>query len=165
MKRMIVWIVCAGFLAGLLLVASALTGDRSGSLRKVYARGDEDRKHAGCTNATLNGTYGFQRMGHTLQGELSAVGIVTFDGQGNGVAAQTISRSGIFNSVTNQLGTYTINSDCTGTETDPNGNVFAHLVIVHGGSEVLGMSLTPGNNVAIHFERLVDPPGHVHVED
>jgi hypothetical protein len=117
-----------------------------------------------CTNATVKGAYGFQRNGTTSHGPLTAVGIAVFDGQGNVVAQQTISRSGIFEDVTDQVATYNINPDCTGTLTDPtSGNVFAKLVVDHNGSEILGMSLTPGNNVAIHYERIIDLLGSVPV--
>jgi hypothetical protein len=110
-----------------------------------------------CTNATVKGTYGFQREGRTSNGPLTAVGIAVFDGQGSSVAQQTISRAGTFEEVTNQTATYNINPDCTGTATDPeSGVVFVKLVVVHNGSEILGMSLTPGNNVAAHFERVRD---------
>jgi hypothetical protein len=109
-----------------------------------------------CTNATLKGTYGFQRNGQTSQGPLTAVGLATFDGRGNAVAQQTVSRSGTFNSGTNQVFKYEINPDCTGTQTDAVLGVIAQLVVVHNGAEVLGMSMTPGNNVAIHLEQISD---------
>jgi hypothetical protein len=90
-----------------------------------------------CTNATVKGTYGFQREGRTSNGPLTAVGIAMFDGQGNSVAQQTISRAGTFEDVTNQIATYNINPDCTGTATDPeSGLVFVKLVVVHNGSEI-----------------------------
>jgi hypothetical protein len=118
------------------------------------------RAAAACTNATLAGSYGFQRMGQTSQGQLTALGIATFDGLGTGAADQTISRNGVF-SESQLSGPYNVNPDCTGALT-VNGAAFAHLVVVHGGSEVLGMSLTLGNNVAIHYERLVGGPPHGH---
>ncbi len=108
-----------------------------------------------CTNATIKGTYGFQRNGTTTSGPLTAVGLVVIDGAGNSVAQQTISRSGTFSNVTNQLGPYTVNADCTGTFNDPTtGAPFAQFVIVSNGGEILGMSLTAGNNVAIHYTRI-----------
>jgi hypothetical protein len=124
------------------------------------ARAQDEHATPVCNNAILRGTYGFQRNGTTSQGPLTATGIGQFDGMGTAVAQQTISRSGKFTVVTDQVGLYTINPDCTGTVTDQNGNVFASLVVVHNGAEVLGMSMTAGNNVAIHYERIVDPPGN-----
>jgi hypothetical protein len=118
----------------------------------------------GCTDATIKGTYGFQRNGTTTQGPVTAVGIIEFDGQGNSVAQQTISRAGTISgfpidSAPVQQPTYIINPDCTGAQIDPSGNTVASLVVVHGGAEILGMSLLAGNNVAVHFERITDPPG------
>jgi len=110
-----------------------------------------------CTLATFTGTYGFQRNGHVSAGDLLALGILSSDGKGNATATQTIDRNGVF-SVATFPATYTIDADCMGTQVDTNGNVFAAFVMVHGGSEVLGISQTPGNNVVIHFERLADPP-------
>ena len=109
-----------------------------------------------CSNAMLVGDYGFQRNGQTGPGlSLLALGTITFDGKGNSVAAQTLDRSGTVSSVANQIGTYLINPDCTGTQTDPaTGKVFGQLVVVHGGDELLGMSTTAGNNVVIHYEKV-----------
>jgi hypothetical protein len=126
--------------------------------RVVDGPGAREAPQAGCTNAILTGSYGFQRMGQTNQGQLTSLGMTTFDGQGTDSGGQTTSRNGVFSVVQFPRQPYMVNPDCTGALI-LNGAAFAHLVIVHGGSEVLGMSLTPGNNVAIHFERVVDRPG------
>jgi len=108
----------------------------------------------GCTTAALKGTYGMQRNGQMKPGSsLTAVGIATFDGRGNLVEQQTMSVNGTFSSVTNQA-TYDVAADCTGTETDLNGVAVARLTMVHGGNEVLGMSLVPSSNVAMHYEKI-----------
>jgi len=135
---------------------SLTPGDNvSSHYERVVDRPDD----AGCTNASLTGTYGFQRMGQNPQGPVTALGIGTFDGQGSDVASQTTSRSGVFSDQQPFVSFYTVNPDCTGTAI-LNGSAFAYFVIVHGGSEVLGMALNPGLNVAVHYERLVDRPGH-----
>jgi hypothetical protein len=109
---------------------------------------------AGCTTAALKGTYGVQRNGQTKPGSsLSAVGVATFDGQGNLVEQQTMSVNGTFSSATTQA-TYEVDADCTGTETDLSGVAVARLTMVHGGDEVLGMSLVPSSNVALHYEKI-----------
>ncbi len=138
---------------------SLIPGDNVAShYERVADRsGTREAPEAGCTNAILTGTYGFQRMGQTNQGQLTSLGMTTFDGQGTDIGGQTTSRNGVFSVVQFPREPYTVNPDCTGALI-LNGTIFAHLVIVHGGSEVLGMSLTPGNNVAIHFERVVDRP-------
>ena len=108
-----------------------------------------------CNNATLNGNYGFQRNGQTGPGApLLSIGTITFDGNGNAVATQMAERSGVIGPLNTFVTRYSVNADCTGTQTDPpTGNVFGQIVVVHGGDEVLGMSMTPGNNVVIHYER------------
>ena len=110
---------------------------------------------SGCTNASLNGQYGFQRNGQTGAGApLLALGIAIFDGNGHGRAQQTIDRSGVIGPTgAFQEGMYALNPDCTGTLSDVAGNPMSPLVVVHGGDEALGMSLTTGNNVVIHYER------------
>lgn len=109
-----------------------------------------------CSNASLTGDYGFQRNGQTGPGaSLVALGTITFDGKGNQFVQQTINRSGTITTVANLVGTYDINPDCTGTQTDPGtGKIISHIVIVHGGDEVLGISTTTGNNIVIHYERI-----------
>lgn len=157
MKRIAVWIAYTGLLAALLVALSDLAGHLSGAPERGYAQGNDP--NAGCTNSTLMGDYGDQRNGHTSTGELTTVGIVKFDGQGNAVIHETISKNGVFSTV-DKLGGYAINSDCTGTLLDLSGNVVGQLVLVHNGAEVLSLSMSPGNNVAAHFERVVDPPGN-----
>lgn len=132
------------------------------AIKQANARPADEHRSFSCTNATVQGAYGFQRNGTTTKGPVTAVGIAEFDGQGNGTAKQEISRFGVFtppNPVA-APSTYTINPDCTGALYDLSGSQFAYLVVDHNGSEILGMSLTPGLNVAIHFERINDLPGN-----
>src|SRR5678816_2616507 len=84
----------------------------------------------GCSNATLTGSYGFKQDGFGKHGfgstrnsnsggpaiPFATVGVVTFDGAGN--ASFTLTQ--VFNSEDGAPfeaipGTYTLNSDCTGT--------------------------------------------------
>ncbi len=69
-------------LVGLLLVMSPSRGHKSTVLPRVHAQ-------EGCSVATLNGTYGFYRTGTVPAGPLAAVGIATYDGNGNSTARQT----------------------------------------------------------------------------
>lgn len=143
---------------GLVLVGSISTSRPI--IRDAKAQSADAPTSSVCTNATVQGSYGFQRNGTTSKGALTAVGLGEFDGQGNATGQQEISRSGVFSFLPAIAGTYTINPDCTGTLFDPTGNPFAYLVVTHNGSEILGMSLTAGNNVAIHYERINDLPGN-----
>lgn len=158
MKRTFLWSCTTGALAVLFVVVAPSHGARPERIARTRTQGPPADNT--CSEKTLNGSYGFQRNGSTNPGgALTALGIITFDGQGNTSGSQTISRNGVFG-VQQLMPTYTVNADCTGNLIDTTGTVIGNLVIVHGGSEVLGMSLTPGNNVAIHFERVFDPPGN-----
>lgn len=109
-----------------------------------------------CSTAALRGSYGVQRNGTTGPGShWTSVGVAAFDGKGNVLTSQAISMNGTFSSVTNQVGGYVINSDCTGTESDASGTIVGTLVMVHGADEVLGISLVPGNSMTVHYERIV----------
>src|SRR5437868_12448615 len=108
-----------------------------------------------CSSASLMGAYGSQRNGQTAPGaSFTAVGLITFDGQGNSVAKQNASANGVFSSIANQPGKYLVNADCTGTEPDPTGAVISKFVVVHGGDEVLGLSTVPGSTLSYHYERI-----------
>jgi hypothetical protein len=76
-------------------------------------------------------------------------GLVTFDGNGNLSASETVSIGGLITSV-NVPGTYTVNSDCTGTFiTTPNAQL--NLVILHKGREIQAVNTVPGNVILDNF--------------
>lgn len=79
---------------------------------KVHAG---DRRDRVCSEKSLRGSYGFYRTGTTSTGQLAAVGIIVFDGNGNFMATQTTSRNGVFNFDSSFSGTYEVAEDCTGT--------------------------------------------------
>src|SRR5258708_7286063 len=108
-----------------------------------------------CSTAALRGVYGTQRNGQIAPGTaLTTVGLATFDGAGHVLEQMTVSTNGVFSTIGNQSSGYTIASDCTGVQTDANGTPVANLTMVHGSDEVLGISIIPGSNVAVHFERV-----------
>jgi hypothetical protein len=99
-----------------------------------------------CSNATLQGSFGYTSTGTLLTsivppplaGPFAEVGRQTFDGKGNTDATGTLSANGnIFTKVTFQ-GTYTVNPDCTGsmTLTSSLGTSHADLVIDDDGAEL-----------------------------
>lgn len=111
----------------------------------------------GCTNGSLDGTYGFYRTGMTSAGPLAAVGLVTFDGAGNVTGgSQTISRGGVFNrDVIIAPHPYEVSADCTGRLiTAATGQEFARVVAVDKGNEIFSISLTAGNAVIGVFRKL-----------
>lgn len=84
--------------------------------------------YASCSNSTLNGTYGFSFDG--LGGissktplpisqfvPLAAARTFEFDGSGGVTDNHTASYGGLLKTVSQNVGTYQINGDCTGTAT------------------------------------------------
>jgi hypothetical protein len=112
-----------------------------------------DRIDGTCSDATLNGAYSIMESNDTF-GNLFVVasGTEIFDGKGDESEHLIVDKaSGI--STVDETGTYNLNPDCTGTETDPVLGVFAHIVAVRGGAEVKGIDMTPGTTELIDIER------------
>ena len=115
------------------------------------AQADEHRE---CSNASLQGSFGFTSIGTLLAlppplaGPFAEVGRQTFDGNGNTDATATASPNGNIFKLTLQ-GTYVVNPDCTGSMTlyiSPFGAT-AHLdfVIDDGGAELRAISTGVGS--------------------
>ncbi len=73
----------------------------------------------GCSNATLQGTFAFTSTGFItapppIAGPFAEVGTQTFDATGGTTLTATASQNGNIAQLTLK-GTYTVNSDCTGT--------------------------------------------------
>jgi hypothetical protein len=144
---------------GTLVAVAAVIGlgatFHGGTLPKVHA---QEVDLQGCSAATLNGRYGLTFRGLFTRGAVPAAinnftpvaggGLVTFDGNGNLSVAETVSVGGLVNPV-NVPGTYTVNSDCTGTFT--NSHAHLNLVIVRNGREILAVNTDPGNVVLDNF--------------
>jgi hypothetical protein len=78
-------------------------------------------KAAGCSEATLNGSFAYKSAGAILTppdfaGPLAEVGTITFDGKGHLTGSGVLQQNGTTNPLT-KTGTYTVNQDCTGTLT------------------------------------------------
>ena len=117
-----------------------------------------DATQTTCSTAAPSGNSGSQRNGQTAPSTAwTSVGLQVFDGHGDILGHQAVSINGVFSSVTNQVGTYTINPDCSGSESDATGKVVGTLVVVHGGDQAIGMSTIPGNNTTVHYERINGP--------
>lgn len=110
---------------------------------------DSSRKGP-CTNASLQGIYGFVARGTTLagsplpsalQGPFASGGASVFDGQGHFVLTSISSFNGIIQPVTVK-GTYQVNGDCSYTSQAENGVTF-RAVIIDEGREVLILQTTP----------------------
>jgi hypothetical protein len=109
--------------------------------------------YAQCSNATLTGSYGFKQDGFGTRNDkaggpavpFAGVGVVTFDGAGNALFTTTQ----VFNSSGGELfeaipGTYTVNSDCTGTVTIEDFGLHFYIVTVGGGAEFLAIQTDIG---------------------
>jgi hypothetical protein len=126
-----------------------------GALPKVHAQ--EEALQA-CSAAMLDGRYGLTFSGYSTTGAVPApitgsitvagVGLVTFDGNGNLSASETVNLGGLVMPV-NVTGTYTVNSDCTGTFTTSRAHL--NLVIVRNGREILAANTDPGHVVVDNF--------------
>jgi hypothetical protein len=146
---------------GTLVAVAALIALRAtfpgGTLPKVHAKEKEEARTS-CSLDTLEGRYGLTFSGLFTRGAVPAPitaytpvaggGLVTFDGDGNLSASETVSVGGVVNPV-NTTGTYTVNSDCTGTFTTPHAHL--NLVILRNGREILAVNTDPGNVVLDNF--------------
>jgi hypothetical protein len=84
-------------------------------------------------NATKHGTYLVSGTGTIVGvGPISAVGEITYDGQGNSIATVTLSVNGTIQSGVTVTGTYTVNSDCTGSHTESDGSHYDFVVTPDG---------------------------------
>jgi hypothetical protein len=104
----------------------------------------------GCSTASLQGAYGFavagQAFGTTGQefAEFADGGRVVFDGQGGLTGNGTESLNGAINPVAFN-GTYTVQSDCTGTTTIQGGlTATLRFALVENGQEVDAIDTDPG---------------------
>jgi len=110
---------------------------------------------AGCSAATIRGTYGIQLHGTrpvppALGGGMeSVIGVVvrTYDGMGN--VTQIDNVKGSVTGITPDrpgFGTYQVSADCTATaefQPAPGVIILEQMVIVEGGAEIRGMTVSP----------------------
>lgn len=107
-----------------------------------------------CTNATLNGAYGFLRNGHAVVDSYgTSVGVVTFDTIGNFSGHAAVSSNGVFSHADLQ-GIYAINADCSGQISDSSGTTTEKLYVSESGDRALAMSITPGRTEWIEYARI-----------
>jgi hypothetical protein len=127
------------FTNSVVLVALALA-----VLGSAYAEGYSPT----CSNRTIAGAYGFTVQGTKLAGPgptgpQVGVAMAEFDGKGNFTQIDTVTINGVVVADfthTPATGTYTVNSDCTGTFTidftDGRPTVVTNFVVVEGGLEI-----------------------------
>jgi hypothetical protein len=110
-----------------------------------------------CNNATLTGSYGvITALGLSTPGPAktinlsqdipsAVVGVVTFDGTGSFTDVHTFVLNGVIFPGLSRPGTYTVNSDCTGSMSNDHGVNF-NIVIVSAGTEIFGIVTNPGRH-------------------
>ncbi len=108
----------------------------------------------GCSEATLNGAYGFHRWGVTPQGVLlDEVALGNFDGQGNFTSEGTLSLGDEI-SRTSFAGTYVVNPDCSYIGYNSDGVEIYRGVIVDGGKEAFLLRMNPGVHQRASLKKL-----------
>jgi hypothetical protein len=131
----------AGFVSAAALVTLALTSPAYGQANN------------GCANATLHGVYAFHLTGQILApaavaGPVSGVALTTFDGLGNLTQIDNVVHNGVVpvEDWRPAVGSYTVNSDCTGTFTftpmptnaaDAGPALKVHFVLTNSGAKIV----------------------------
>lgn len=111
------------------------------------------RGKATCTNAGIKNTYGFRGGGYTAPSMVADawVGQVKFDGLGGVTGSESASFGGTIQSFLLK-GTYSVNSNCTGTATFIGGGAQSntYFVIVSGGQSIMQIE-TDANMITTTF--------------
>ena len=95
------------------------------------------------SEATLAGTYLYANQGNGF----TYAGSDVFDGNGNVTSMATVGGQGERSEVRTATGTYTVNADCTGIVTYPEG-IEDQIFIAPDGSLLTYVSRTPGSFIA-----------------
>ena len=143
MKRIVRALLALAFATTLILFIAT---SKRGLVRPVHAQ-------SGCSDTTLSGSYPFIYRGDDAPGRTgkglnnvpqAAVGVLTMDGSGGASFVYTVVSNGSPSSTTvPDTGTYTLNSDCTGTLTDATADLHFNIVSAGGGAEIFGIQTDP----------------------
>jgi hypothetical protein len=132
-----------------LLVAAGLTLVRLGHPAKVRAQN-------GCTNANVQGSFGYSASGFTLAPgtlimvPLANTGRVMADGAGNASGFDTLSVNGVIVKRTFS-GTYSVKDDCSGSAVymDSLGQKISEdFVVTNGGNQIAVVVTDPGTVIS-----------------
>jgi hypothetical protein len=120
--------------------------------------------HAGaCTNSTIQGTYAFTIHGQIVNPDGSTLLVdglakTTFDGKGNLTQLDAVAINGnMAPGWASNTGTYSVNSDCTGTFTVTNGSqapVHLQMIIAQSGNRIHDVVTDPGIATTAEAERI-----------
>jgi hypothetical protein len=134
------------FACALVSLVTAMALGMSGT-----ARAGADNDPQGCSERTLRGSYLFATHGWNIVGGVAQpkaiVEGIDFNGDGTLVSPfATVSINGTIIHSSGSLGTYTVNTDCTGTLTFTGGASF-DIFVEHGDGKQLWMIQTNANTV------------------
>ena len=119
-------------------------------LASMFVVGAVPNAQAGqCSNASLNGAYGFLDV-HTLVPAgtpFVGLGRWNFDGKGSFTNTFTANDNGTVTHV-NDFGPYTVNADCTGKIFIIGGTGTVEIVLVDGGKEFYEQLTNPSSTVS-----------------
>jgi hypothetical protein len=120
-----------------------------------FAARAEARDDGGCSNATLQGTYGFRQQGTVFAtGLQGGVGTATFDGNGKVFVSGTFVNQTNGVNRTTGTATYTVNADCTGSNVaDNNPSNTQDFVILDGGNEIFQVATRTDRVVTWVFKK------------
>ena len=115
--------------------------------RRVHATPSQGHER-GCSVANLKGTYAFRRTGtnNVVGGPIAQIGIDVFNGDGTrGLIRATRSTNGDIRDWTDfpPSGSYTVDSDCTGSFFDADGTKSNNIVVLDGGKRFFLLSVAP----------------------
>ena len=107
----------------------------------------------GCTVVTLKGSWGFLVTGTIIGvGPIAVNGVAQFDGAGNFERNETAVVNGHVLPTEHITGTYTVNSDCTGTTADSLGHT-SEFSIVSNRKEMLSVGTDNGSVTTISLKK------------
>jgi len=145
--------IAALALVVILVLCMPLRGTDVRLVPAVLAQESDDEAEHGCTLATLKGTWGFVFNGTIIGfGPIAVVGLATFDGAGHWSRDERAVVNG--NVLPRELigGTYTVNSNCTGTTSDSTGNSSDFVLVAHH-KEMFAIGTRPGSVATITLKK------------
>jgi hypothetical protein len=148
-------ILTAACIATVVLLAAVWPSTHiPGTVTKVRAQ------NGGCSVASMQGAYAFRRTGVNNEGggPVARIGVTIFNGDGTfGGQRVSTSRNGEIQDWTNvppSGGTYTVDSDCTGSFFDASGTKTQNFIVLDGGKGFFLISTEAGRTVTAEGKRL-----------
>jgi len=132
-------------------------------LTLVLAASSTLTAHAGCTNATIKGSYSFTIHGQVLLQNgavllIDGLARTTYDGEGNVTQLDAVAANGgVAPGWRVSTGTYSLSSNCTGTMTVTNGDqplIHTQLIVSQSGNTIRDMVMDPGFASTAEGERI-----------